>query len=105
MTKILQKGVLTAKKVENMTKMTQEDYTQVEETPKTFSEIYKALPERTKPPKQAFVERIAELCMCSPQSVRMWIQGVQRPDALKQKLISEELNIPQEELFPPITEE
>lgn len=87
-----------------MDKMTVEDYTQVEKEPKSFGEVYNGLPERTKAPKQAFVERIAELCMCSQQTVRMWVQGKQRPDALKQKLISEELGIPQEELFPILTE-
>ncbi|WP_289700253.1 helix-turn-helix domain-containing protein [Duncaniella muris] len=79
------------KKVE---KMTPADYTP------TFGELYRALPESPKAPKQAFVEEIAELCMCSQQTVRMWIQGTQRPDALKRKLIAERLGYNEEQLFP-----
>nr|DAS86834.1 MAG TPA: hypothetical protein [Caudoviricetes sp.] len=30
----------------------------------------------------------------------MWIQGVQRPDALKQKMISEHLGVNADVLFP-----
>lgn len=64
-----------SKKVE---KMTCTDYYP------TFGDVYRALPEPPKAPKQAFVEEIAQLCICSQQTVRMWIQGTQRPDALKQ---------------------
>lgn len=73
--------------------MTPADYTP------TFGELYRALPESPKAPKQAFVEEIAELCMCSQQTVRMWIQGTQRPDALKRKLIAERLGYNEEQLF------
>lgn len=67
----------------------------------TFSGYYKRLPnERPRPPKTAFVLEIAELCKVSTQTVRMWIAGVQRPDALKQSLIENRLGIPAEELFP-----
>ena len=79
-----------------MENMTAGDYP----TPQTFAEVYKALPNVVKAPKSAFIEEIAELCLCSTQTVRMWIQGVQRPDALKQKLISEKLGIAPETLFP-----
>ena len=63
-----------------MKKVTQKDY-------QSFIQIYKGLPERSavKAPKTEFVEEIAALCMCSTKTVRMWIHGVQKPDALKQK--------------------
>lgn len=80
-----------SKKVE---KITSQDYAP------TFGELYKSLPEPPKAPKQAFVEEIAQLCMCSQQAVRMWIQGTQRPDALKRKLIAERLGYSEETLFP-----
>lgn len=80
-----------SKKVE---KMTCTDYYP------TFGDVYRALPEPPKAPKQAFVEEIAELCICSQQTVRMWIQGTQRPDALKRKLIAERLGYSEEQLFP-----
>ena len=78
-----------------MGKITEKDY-------RSFSQIYKSLPERNvvQAPKTAFVKEIANLCMCSSNTVRMWIQGVQNPDPLKQKLISEKLGIPPETLFP-----
>lgn len=76
-------------------KMTPADYATLE-----FGDIYRKLPPATKAPKQAFVEAIAELCCVHQQTVRMWIAGVQRPDALKQKLIAEYLKIPVQTLFP-----
>ena len=51
-------------------------------------------------PKTEFVEEIAALCMCSTKTVRMWIHGVQKPDALKQKMISDKLGVPADILFP-----
>lgn len=78
-----------------MEKITEKGY-------RSFAQIYKELPERNvvQAPKTAFVKEIAGLCMCSTNTVRMWIQGVQNPDLLKQKLISEKLGIPPETLFP-----
>ncbi|MDH6307983.1 hypothetical protein M2451_002502 [Dysgonomonas sp. PFB1-18] len=76
-------------------KMTETDY-------QSFAQIYKGLPERTevKAPKTAFVERIAEITKKSTKTVRCWIAGVQRPDALCQSLIEKELGVPGEYLFP-----
>lgn len=82
-----------------MEKLTPADYATLE-----FGDIYRKLPPATKAPKQAFVESIAELCCVHQQTVRMWISGVQRPDALKQKLIAEHLQIPVTTLFPPKTQ-
>lgn len=80
-------------KVENLTPA---DYATLE-----FGDIYRKLPPARKAPKQAFVEAVAELCCVHQQTVRMWIAGTQRPDALKQKLIAEYLDIPIQTLFPP----
>ena len=66
-----------------MKKVTQKDY-------QSFIQIYKGLPERSavKAPKTEFVEEIAALCMCSTKTVRMWIHGVQKPDALGKSSVS-----------------
>lgn len=76
-------------------KITPQDYAP------TFGDLYHGLPDPPKAPKQAFVEEMAALCMCSQQAVRMWIQKKQLPDALKRKLISERLGYSEEQLFPP----
>lgn len=74
-------------------------------TPKdqmSFRELYKTI--ENKPPKLAFVERIAEITMKSESTVRGWLAGNVCPDALNQSIISKELGIPSEVLFPPKTE-
>lgn len=65
---------------------------------RTFRELYNTLDNT--PPKKAFVQRIAEITMCSETTVRCWIAGVQNPAALAQKVISKELGISADELFP-----
>lgn len=69
---------------------------------RTFRGYYEALPDRkvSKAPKSAFVDRIAEVTMKSTKTVRCWLAGVQKPDALAQAVIEKELNIPASELFP-----
>jgi transcriptional regulator with XRE-family HTH domain len=73
-----------------------------EKIPREFAEVYKALPDppRQITPKLEFVKRMAEITKSSENAVRMWINGRQRPDALKQAIIAEELGIPSAELFP-----
>lgn len=88
-------GVITNKQNGICRKITAGGYASI-----AFSDIYHSLPRQAKAPKQAFVEDIAALCCCSQQTVRMWIQGVQRPDALKQKMISEHLGVNADVLFP-----
>jgi len=71
------------------------------ETPKkmTFKDLY--LQEKEKPtPAQTFIEDIAELTKRSVNTVRMWIQGKQTPDALAQLQIAEKYNIDISSLFP-----
>jgi hypothetical protein len=78
-----------------MSKMTENDY-------KTFRQIYDNLPERSavKAPKTRFVERIAALTKKSTKTVRCWLSGTQRPDALAMSVVEKELNVPSEYLFP-----
>jgi len=65
-----------------------------------FREVYDSLPARSvQAPKQDFVQKIADVTMSHPNTVKAWIYGVQKPDPLKIKMISNELGIPVEELF------
>ena len=92
---IAKKRVRRTEKIKIKKKKKKKDY-------QSFIQIYKGLPERSavKAPKTEFVEEIAALCMCSTKTVRMWIHGVQKPDALKQKMISDKLGVPADILFP-----
>lgn len=49
--------------------------------PTTLDSVYNALPPVQKAPKQEFVERMAEACKCSEQTIRMWICGTQLPSS------------------------
>lgn len=65
-----------------------------------FRQIYDALPSKAPiAPKSAFVKKIAALCKVHEVTVRCWIAGTQKPDALKTSIISKELGIPEQELF------
>lgn len=65
----------------------------------TFKDLY--LREKEKPtPAQSFIEDIAELTKRSANTVRMWLQGKQVPDALAQSLIAEKFDIDVSTLFP-----
>lgn len=51
-----------------------------------FRQIYDALPPRAvAAPKARWVERMAEVAMVSTKTVRCWLAGVQKPDAIKQR--------------------
>lgn len=65
---------------------------------KTFKQIYDGLDPH--PPKTMWVKRIAEVTKKSEITVRMWLCGRQTPDSLAQDVISKELGVPPEELFP-----
>lgn len=65
-----------------------------------FRQIYDALPTRAaRAPKTVWVERMAEICMVNESTVRCWLAGTQKPDALKTSLLSKELGVPADELF------
>ena len=69
---------------------------------KTFIEIYNERAKRPPlpTPRKEFVSQIAKLTRRSEFTVRMWCMGRQQPDALAQSVISKELKIPAETLFP-----
>lgn len=58
--------------------------TQLGDKPTTLDALYNALPPVQKAPKQLFVERMAEACKCSCQTIRMWLAGTQMPVPLVQ---------------------
>ncbi|MDP2235022.1 MAG: helix-turn-helix transcriptional regulator [Bacteroidales bacterium] len=67
----------------------------------TFRGQYFSLPSNSEEsPKAKFIREVAELCMVSPTTVRCWIAGMYKPDALKIKLIAENLGVEPEILFP-----
>ncbi len=69
---------------------------------KTFIEIYGDVEKRPPlpTPRKEFIARIAKVTMRTEFTVRMWCTGRQTPDALAQSVISKELGIPAETLFP-----
>lgn len=66
---------------------------------KSFSAIYKALP--VTPPKREFVLRMMALTMKTEVTIYRWISGEVQPDELTKSVISKELGVPAEVLFPP----
>ena len=65
-----------------------------------FREIYDQLPpQQVVAPKKDWINRMAELCMVHPATVRCWLAGTQRPDALRISLLSKELGVSETELF------
>lgn len=65
-----------------------------------FRQMYDALPtERPQAPKTAWVNDIAELVKVHPVTVRCWLAGTQKPDALRTSLIAKHLGVKEEELF------
>lgn len=64
-----------------------------------FRKIYDALPAPQPAPKTAFVRRIAEICKVHETTVRCWLAGTQKPDALRISIIADELGVPSETLF------
>ena len=75
-----------------MSELTEKDYP-------TFTQMYKSLPERSsiKAPKTEFVEKVAKITKKSVKTVRCWIAGTQKPDALK------EFKVPAKYLFPEVS--
>ena len=68
----------------------------------TFTQMYKNLPERSsiKAPKTEFVEKVAKITKKSVKTVRCWIAGTQKPDALAQSVLEKEFKVPAKYLFP-----
>lgn len=60
-----------------------------------FRQIYDALPSKAPiAPKSAFVKEIAKLVKVHEVTVRCWIAGTQKPDALKTSIIAKHLGVP-----------
>lgn len=66
----------------------------------TFRELYMNLPEKDISPKQKFINDIVDVTVKAEGTVRAWITGSQKPDALTQRQIAEYIGKPAEELFP-----
>lgn len=68
----------------------------------TFTEIYERIPQRSAQPTERtrFIRRIADATKRSDQTVKMWLSGRQKPDALTQSVIAKLLKEPAANLFP-----
>lgn len=67
-----------------------------------YNEIKHEEPEDTQKAKRKFIEKIAEISFKTVGTVRMWLYtNYQVPDQLTQKIVSEHMGIPAENLFPP----
>ncbi|MBQ7553297.1 MAG: XRE family transcriptional regulator [Bacteroidaceae bacterium] len=67
-----------------------------------FRRLYDALPERSQEvgaPKADFVRMVAIVTKKRPATVRAWLYGVQKPDALTLSVLSQKLGVPADELF------
>lgn len=66
----------------------------------TFRTIYDKLPaQKVVAPKTEWIKRMADICKVHPTTVRCWLAGTQKPDALRISLLSKELGVPENELF------
>lgn len=65
-----------------------------------FRQIYDSLPvDRPIAPKTAWVNEIAELVKVHPTTVRCWLAGTQKPDALRIGIIAKHLRVNENDLF------
>lgn len=65
----------------------------------TLKEIYQE--EKTKPtPAQAFIQKLADATCREAATVRMWLSGIQTPNAKTKERIAAVLNLPVHTLFP-----
>ena len=61
-----------------------------------FTDYMKSLPNQ----QQETIKKLAELTCSTPAAVYRWINGVNPPTPIKQKIIAEYLGMSVEELFP-----
>lgn len=66
---------------------------------KTFKEFYEQVKNQPTP-AQEFINKIAELTCSNEVTVRMWIGGRQRPNALAQRVLAEHFGTTPDALFP-----
>lgn len=66
----------------------------------TFRKIYDALPpQKVVAPKSEWIRRMADICKVHPATVRCWLAGTQKPDALRISILAKELGVSENELF------
>ena len=66
----------------------------------TFRAIYDKLPaQKVVAPKTEWIKRMADICKVHPTTVRCWLAGTHKPDALRISLLSKELGVAENELF------
>lgn len=66
---------------------------------KTFKELYDE--RKNKPtPAQEFIAEVASITHRTETTVRLWLCGQQKPDALACSIIAEHFDVPAEGLFP-----
>jgi len=66
---------------------------------RTLKDYYNGLPSQTSP-KADFVNKAAELCEVSPQTIRLWIRGLFKPSRKEfYRKLSELTGIPENDLF------
>lgn len=67
----------------------------------SFKQLYLIEKAKRQPtPAALFVRQMARLTRSSEATVRQWLSGCQRPDALAQEKLSNYFNIPETILFP-----
>ncbi len=65
-----------------------------------FRAHYDALPSKAEvAPKTKFIREIASICYKSEKTIRCWLAGTQKPDKQDRVILSEYLNIPEDQLF------
>lgn len=65
---------------------------QTKKTEKSLFDLYQE--EGQKPtPKEAFIHKVAEVVCRHPQTIKQWFAGVQSPDALTMRVISEKFGV------------
>ena len=65
-----------------------------------FTDYMKTLPNQ----QQETIKKLAEITCSTPAAVYRWMNGVNPPVPIKQKIIAEYLGMSVEELFPPKNE-
>jgi hypothetical protein len=73
----------------------------MENAPKNgLRKYYDSLPERQHvAPKKEFIKHLAEITKVYEGTVRGWLYGAFKPDALRQDIIAKDLGMTVEELF------
>lgn len=69
----------------------------------TLREYYQKLKQRQRPlhPAQQFLLNLANKTGRSPKTIQQWLSGIQTPDPTVRQIISEEVGLKPDELFPP----